>query len=123
MLIPKELHPKKDVVLVEPISIGDFISKGGLIIVTTAESEEKLALGKVLAVGKGAISTYTGERLAMDVEVGEYVLHHDRSGWPVTVDGCKLRMVRETDCLCEVEVEESKADGPSGKAPFFKEVK
>ncbi len=89
------LTPLHDRVLVERIE-GEEKTTGGLIIPDSAK--EKPAEGLVVAVGAGA-KDEDGDRIAMDVKVGDKVLFGKWSGTEVSVDGKELLMMKESDIL------------------------
>ena len=82
-------------VVVEPIEQEELTS-GGIILPETAK--EKPQQGKVLAAGPGDRND-KGERVAMDVKVGDIILFAKYSGTEVKMDGKKLLIMRETDIL------------------------
>ncbi|WP_372609439.1 co-chaperone GroES [Aquicoccus sp.] len=69
---------------------------GGLIIPDSAK--EKPAEGEVVAVGAGARDD-DGERIALDVKVGDRVLFGKWSGTEVTIDGEELLIMKESDIM------------------------
>ena len=87
--------PLHDRVLVRRIE-GDEKTAGGLIIPDSAK--EKPAEGEVVAVGAGARDD-DGDRIAMDVKVGDKVLFGKWSGTEVTIDGKELLIMKESDIL------------------------
>lgn len=86
-------------VLVEPIE-QEEMTAGGIILPETAK--EKPQEGKVLAAGPGERDE-DGERIAMDVKVGDRVLYAKYSGTEVKMDGKKLLILRESDILGIIE--------------------
>ena len=82
-------------VLVEPIE-QEEVTAGGIVLPETAK--EKPQQGKVLAAGP-VDRNDKGERVAMDVKVGDTVLFAKYSGTEVKMDGKKLLILRETDLL------------------------
>ena len=89
------LTPLHDRVLVHRVE-GDEKTSGGLIIPDSAK--EKPAEGEIIAVGDGARNA-DGNRIAMDVKVGDRVLFGKWNGQEVTVDGEELLMMKETDIM------------------------
>jgi chaperonin GroES len=87
--------PLHDRVLVRRVET-DEKTKGGLIIPDTAK--EKPQQGEVVAVGAGARKE-DGERIAMDVKVGDRVLFGKWSGTEVKIDGEDLLIMKESDIL------------------------
>jgi chaperonin GroES len=82
-------------VLVEPIEQED-VTSGGIILPETAK--EKPQQAKVLSVGPGDRND-KGERIALDVKVGDVVLFAKYSGTEVKIEGKKLLIMRESDLL------------------------
>jgi chaperonin GroES len=94
-----KLKPLGGRVIVEPIEQED-ITAGGIILPETAK--EKPQEGKILASGPGERDD-SGNRIAMEVKVGDKVLYAKYSGTEVKVDGKKLLILRESDILAVVE--------------------
>jgi chaperonin GroES len=94
-----KLKPLGGRVIVEPIEQED-ITAGGIILPETAK--EKPQEGKILASGPGDRDD-AGNRIAMEVKVGDKVLYAKYSGTEVKVDGKKLLILRESDILAVVE--------------------
>ena len=69
---------------------------GGLIIPDSAK--EKPAEGVVVAVGAG-LRDEDGDRIPLDVKVGDNVLFGKWNGQEVTIDGEELLMMKETDIM------------------------
>lgn len=82
-------------VLVEPIE-QEEVTAGGIVLPETAK--EKPQQGKVLAAGPGDRND-KGERIPMEVKVGDTVLFAKYSGTEVKMDGKKLLILRESDIL------------------------
>ena len=91
--------PLHDRVLVRRIE-SDEKTKGGLIIPDNAK--EKPAEGEIVAVGAGARDE-DGERISMDVKVGDRILFGKWSGTEVTIDGNEMLIMKESDILGIVE--------------------
>jgi len=81
-------------------------SKGGIIIPDTAK--EKPQEGEVIAVGPGGRDD-EGDRIEMDVEVGDRILFGKWSGAEVTIDGEELLIMKESDIMGVVEAKETKS--------------
>ena len=94
-----KLKPLGGRVIVEPIEQDDMTA-GGLYLPETAK--EKPQEGKILAAGPGERDE-DGNRIAMEVKVGDKVLYAKYSGTEVKVDGKKLLILRESDILAIVE--------------------
>ncbi|HMU94659.1 MAG TPA: co-chaperone GroES [Anaerolineales bacterium] len=82
-------------VLVEPIE-QEEVTAGGIVLPETAK--EKPQQGKILAAGPGDRND-KGERIAMDVKVGDVVLFAKYSGTEVKIEGKKVLILRESDIL------------------------
>ena len=93
------LKPLHDRVLVKRTE-GEEKTSGGLIIPDSAK--EKPAEGEVVAVGAGARDE-DGDRIAMDVKVGDKILFGKWSGTEVTIDGEEMLMMKESDIMGIIE--------------------
>ena len=89
------LQPLHDRIVVQRIEEGE-VRRGGLIIPDSAK--EKPQEGKVLAVGKGAV-TEDGKKIPLDVKAGDRVLFGKYSGNEVTLDGEEYLIMKEDDVL------------------------
>ncbi|MFN7173304.1 MAG: co-chaperone GroES [Thermaurantiacus tibetensis] len=87
--------PLHDRVLVRRIEAEEKTA-GGIIIPDTAK--EKPQEGEVLAVGAGARDE-DGERIPMDVKVGDRILFGKWSGTEVKINGEDLVIMKESDIL------------------------
>jgi chaperonin GroES len=76
------------------------MTAGGIILPETAK--EKPQEGKILAAGPGERDE-DGERIPMEVQVGDRVLYAKYSGTEVKMDGKKLLILRESDILAVLE--------------------
>jgi chaperonin GroES len=94
-----KLKPLGGRVIVEPIE-QEEMTAGGIILPETAK--EKPQEGKILAAGPGERDE-DGERIPMDVQVGDKVLYAKYSGTEVKMDGKKLLILRESDILAVLE--------------------
>ena len=94
-----KLKPLGGRVIVEPIE-QEEMTAGGIILPETAK--EKPQEGKILAAGPGDRDE-EGERIPMEVKVGDKVLYAKYSGTEVKVEGKKLLILRESDILAIVE--------------------
>jgi len=93
------LRPLGDRVWIEPVE-RDEMTPSGIVLPETAK--EKPQEGKVLAVGPGARNE-KGERIPMDVKVGDRVLFAKYAGTEVKQDSTKYLIMRENDILAIVE--------------------
>ena len=94
-----KLKPLGGRVIVEPTE-QEEMTAGGIILPETAK--EKPQEGKILAAGPGERDE-DGERIPMDVQVGDKVLYAKYSGTEVKLDGKKLLILRESDILAVLE--------------------
>jgi chaperonin GroES len=90
-----KIRPLSDRVVVKPVEPEEK-KQGGIIIPDTAK--EKPQQGKIVAVGPGRVSD-SGEKVAMEVKVGDIVLYGKYSGTEVTIDDEDLLIMRESDIL------------------------
>jgi chaperonin GroES len=93
------LKPLADRLVVKPLE-EEEVTPSGIVIPETAK--EKPQKGEVLAIGPGARND-DGERVAMDVSVGDKVLFAKYGGTEIKVDGDKLLILRESDILAIIE--------------------
>jgi chaperonin GroES len=94
-----KLKPLADRLLVKPLE-EEEVTPGGIVLPETAK--EKPQRGEVLAVGPGARDD-EGNRIAMDVSVGDKVLFAKYGGTEIKMDGDKLLILRESDILAILE--------------------
>jgi chaperonin GroES len=93
-----KLKPLGGRLIIEPIE-QEEMTAGGIILPETAK--EKPQEGNVLAVGPGERDD-KGERIPMEVKVGDKVLFAKYSGSEIKMDGRKLLIMRESDILAIV---------------------
>jgi chaperonin GroES len=72
--------------------------RGGLYIPDTAK--EKPQQGEVIAVGPGRVEK--GERVPMELKVGQAVLYGKYSGTEVTINDEQVLIIKESDVLAVV---------------------
>ena len=94
-----KVRPLNDRILVKRLEEEEK-TKGGIIIPDSAK--EKPAEGEVIAVGKGKINE-KGDRIKLDVKVGDRVLFSKYGGTDVKIDGVDHLIMREDDVLAVVE--------------------
>ena len=90
-----KFRPLHDRVLVRRVEAEEKTA-GGIIIPDSAK--EKPAEGEIVAAGEGARDD-DGDRIALDVKVGDRVLFGKWSGTEVKVDGEDLLIMKESDIL------------------------
>ena len=93
------LKPLGDRVDVKP-SEQEEVTSSGIFLPETAK--EKPQQGKVIATGPGARKE-NGERIAMDVKVGDTVLYAKYAGTSIKLDGEEYLILKESDILAIVE--------------------
>jgi chaperonin GroES len=91
------IQPLADRVVIRPLEETEQM-RGGLYIPDTAK--EKPQQGEVVAVGPGRFEK--GERVAMELELGQKVLYGKYSGTEVTLDDQQYLIVKESDVLAIV---------------------
>ena len=84
-----------DRILVKPLE-KEETRKSGLIIPDTAK--EKPQEGTVTAVGPGRLNE-KGDRVKLEVKVGDTVLYAKYAGTEVKIDGEELLILKESDVL------------------------
>jgi len=94
-----KVRPLNDRILVKRLE-EEEMTKGGIIIPDSAK--EKPAEGEVIAVGKGKMND-KGDRMKMDVKVGDRVLFSKYGGTDVKLDGVDHLIMREDDILAVVD--------------------
>jgi chaperonin GroES len=91
------VSPLADRVVVRAVEETEQI-RGGLYIPDTAR--EKPQQGEIVAVGPGRFDE--GNRVPMEVKVGDTVLYGRYTGTEVTVDNAPLLILRESDVLAVI---------------------
>ena len=94
-----KVKPLADRVVVKPLEEAEQM-RGGLYIPDTAK--EKPQQGEVIAAGPGKFDEKGGQRIPMDVKVGDKVLYWKYSGTEVTLDDQQYLILREADVLAIV---------------------
>jgi chaperonin GroES len=98
-------RPLHDRVLIRRVE-EETHSAGGIIIPDTAK--EKPMEGEILAVGPGSLDE-KGERIPLDVKVGDLVLFGKWSGTETKIDGEELVIMKESDIIGIIEATGSKS--------------
>lgn len=94
-----KLKPLGDRLVVEPME-KEQTTPSGLVLPETAK--EKPQEGEVIATGPGRLDD-NGNRVAMEVAVGDRVLYAKYGGTEIKIDGKKLLILKESDVLAIVE--------------------
>jgi len=93
-----KLQPLSDRVVIRPLEETEQM-RGGLYIPDTAK--EKPQQGEIVAVGPGRVEK--GERVPMELAVGQKVLYGKYSGTEVSFDDEQYLIVKESDVLAIVD--------------------
>ncbi len=92
------IKPLEDRIVVQA-NEAEQMTASGIVIPDTAK--EKPQEGTVIAVGPGRFED--GNRVPLDINVGDTVIYSKYGGTEVTVDGDELLVLRESDVLAKVE--------------------
>ncbi|MCF8566343.1 co-chaperone GroES [Alicyclobacillus tolerans] len=92
------LKPLADRVVVRAVEREEKTASGILLPDTAKEKPQE---GEIVAVGPGRVED--GQRIAMDVKVGDRVIYSKYAGTEVKVDNEELLILRESDILAVVE--------------------
>jgi chaperonin GroES len=93
------LQPLGDRLIVEVLD-EEGVTTSGIVLPDTAK--EKPQRGRVLAVGPGARSKETSERIRMDVEEGDEVVFSKYGGAEIRIGTDDVLILRESDVLAKV---------------------
>jgi chaperonin GroES len=92
-----KIHPLEDRAVILPAEEGESM-RGPLYIPDTAK--EKPTQGEVLAVGPGRIEK--GQRIQMELKVGDQVIYGKYSGTPYQVGDDELIIIKASDILAKI---------------------
>lgn len=92
-----KIVPLADRVAIRPLEETETM-KGGLYIPDTAK--EKPIQGDVIAVGAGRLEK--GERVPMELKVGDRVVYGKYSGTQVDLDGEEVILIKESDVIAKL---------------------
>ena len=98
-------HPLHDRVLLRRVE-EEAQTAGGIIIPDTAK--EKPMEGEILAVGPGNRDE-KGDRIPLDVKVGDHVLFGKWSGTETKINGEELMIMKESDIIGIIEYKGAKS--------------
>lgn len=93
-----KIQPLADRLVIKVVEATEEKTKSGLYVPDTAK--EKPMEGEVLAVGPGARNE-KGERVPMDVAVGDKVIYSKYGGMEVKIDGEAYLILSERDILAK----------------------
>ncbi len=94
------LKPLADYIVLEPIK-EEIVTESGLVLPETAE-QEKSQKGKVIAIGPGKLND-KGERIPMEVKVGDVVLFHQYGPSEIKIDKKEYLVAKEDDIIAIIE--------------------
>ena len=89
------IRPLHDQVVIRPDPM-ESQTAGGIILTNSAS--EKPRRGRILAVGKGKLST-DGVLHPLDVQIGDIAIYGHHVGSAVKIDGEELMIMKEMDIL------------------------
>ena len=92
-----KIQPMQDRVVIRALEETETM-RGGLYIPDTAK--EKPQQGEIVAVGPGRFEK--GERVPMELKVGQKVLYGKYSGTEVTLDDEEYLIIKESDVLAVI---------------------
>lgn len=92
------IKPLADRVVIKMLE-AEETTKGGIIL--TSSAQEKPQVAEIVAVGPGGI--VDGEKVVMEVKVGDKVLISKYAGTEVKVDGVEYTILRQSEVLAIVE--------------------
>jgi chaperonin GroES len=92
-----KILPLADRVAIRPLEETETM-KGGLYIPDTAK--EKPIQGDVIAVGQGRMEK--GERVPMELKVGDRVVYGKYSGTQVDLEGEEIILIKESDVIAKL---------------------
>jgi len=95
-----KLRPLADRVVIKPVE-REEITKSGIVLPDTAK--EKPQEGIIEAVGNGRYNERTGERIKLDVAVGDRVMYAKYAGSEVKIDDVDYLILSEKDILAVVQ--------------------
>ncbi len=95
-----KIQPMADKVVIKVQEVVEQKTKSGLYVPDTAK--EKPQEGEVMAVGPGALND-KGERIPMNLAVGDKVIFSKYAGMEVKIDGEELLILSERDILAKFQ--------------------
>jgi chaperonin GroES len=94
------IRPIGDRIAVKPVAVEEKTKSG---IVLPGSAQEKPHQGEVIAVGSGYVSQTTGQRIPLEIKVGDKVVYGKHAGIEVKFDGEELVLLTENDVLVVLE--------------------
>ncbi len=93
-----KIKPLADRVVIKMLEAEEK-TKGGIIL--TGSAQEKPEIAEVVAVGPGGV--VDGEKVVMEVKVGDKVIISKYAGTEVKIDGVEYTILRQSDILAKVD--------------------
>lgn len=93
-----KIKPLADRVVIKMLEAEEK-TKGGIIL--TGSAQEKPEVAEVVAVGPGGV--VDGEKVVMEVKVGDKVIISKYAGTEVKIDGVEYTILRQSDILAKVD--------------------
>ena len=94
------IRPIGDRIAVKPVAVEEKTKSG---IVLPGSAQEKPHQGEVVAVGSGYVSQATGQRIPLEIKVGDKVVYGKLAGIEVKFDEEELVLLTENDVLVVLE--------------------
>ena len=94
------IRPIGDRIAVKPVAVEETTKSG---IVLPGSAQEKPHQGEVVAVGSGYVAQATGQRIPLEIKVGDKVVYGKHAGIEVKFDGEELVLLTENDVLVVLE--------------------
>ena len=94
------IRPIGDRIAVKPVAVEEKTKSD---IVLPGSAQEKPHQGEVVAVGSGYVSQATGQRIPLEIKVGDKVVYGKHAGIDVKFDGEELILLTENDILVVIE--------------------
>lgn len=98
------VRPIRDRIVCEQMTgVDEEVSQGGIILPKGGDGEGNIR-ARVMAVGSGAVSEY-GQRIPMDVQVGEVVVFQQGLEEEIVIDGKTYLVILEAEVIAVVDDE------------------
>ena len=94
------IRPIGDRVAILPVAVEEKTKSG---IVLPGSAQEKPQQGEIVAVGSGYVSQTTGERIPLELKVGDRVVYSKFAGVDVKFNDVEYILISEKDVLVVLE--------------------
>ena len=94
------IRPIGDRIAVKPVAVEEKTKSGSVL---PGSAQEHPHQGEVVSVGSGSVSQATGQRIPLEVKVGDKVVYGKHAGIDVKFDGEELILLTENDILVVLE--------------------